>query len=277
MARLAATGANLSSIDAIITMSTPHSQPPVAMEAAMQTVYNKINTPIAHKSDEKRPLLISICGGQSDGQIVSDACALPDSVITPDDGFAVFTTSIPGVWTGVEHQAMVWCHQVRWRVARALLDMSRQPSRGAKLEVATKWLLGPTHLNTLPSNAHDLETYKLDTDGLNKAIIVHFPGTTEDTIAEPPLSVRYCRADGFCEAAQPEVHVIPWLSDNGRPFPSAGEGSHPEEAAFVIDLNSAFVPAAWVELTAPRGATIITGLHGSVSPRGAWGESYNLL
>ncbi|ORX38892.1 GPI inositol-deacylase PGAP1-like protein, partial [Kockovaella imperatae] len=102
-------------VDVIFTMSTPHLYPPVALEWSMESIYNTINSQSHHGSG---PVLLSICGGVSDTQIVSDACSLTHDLVGKDGGFAVFTTGIPGAWTGVDHQAMVWCHQVRWRVAR---------------------------------------------------------------------------------------------------------------------------------------------------------------
>lgn len=273
VARLAATMADLGTIDAIITMSTPHSQPPVALQAGMQSLYGKINVARAATQTQDRlgPLLVSICGGQSDTQIISDSCALPGSLISPDDGFAVFTTGMPGVWTGVEHQAMVWCHQVRWRVARALLDMSTGSSRKAKLDSARHWLLGPSSLHASTA-LPDLEAYKLDIQSANRSIIVQIPGASEATQADP-IQVQYCRDDRTCVGQKVSVEVIPWLFDASKPFPSSGEGSKPEESAFVLDLEQGLEGFTYIEVMAPRGAIISAGAHDQVRVKGSrWGE-----
>lgn len=275
VARLAVAVSNSTSVDAIITMSTPHSQPPVAMASAMQSLYSRINAGAIPHQDG--PLLISICGGQSDTQIVSDACALSTSIIGEEDGFGVFTTSIPGVWTGVEHQAMVWCHQVRWRVARALLDMAGQDTRQSKLKEAKVWLLDTPHLVEGPSSTQELETHKIDIATYNKSVLVHVPGSSESSIAKPPMVVQYCLSTGDCIQQSPEVQTIPWLSDSIKPFPNPGEGSRPEESAFVVDIDSSQGQAAWTELSVPSGAKITTGHRLQETQQGAgWGEYPNV-
>ncbi|KAJ9105254.1 hypothetical protein QFC21_001620 [Naganishia friedmannii] len=143
VARHAVTRLKDPSVSAIITMSTPHLIPPVTFERGMQDVYDHMDAfwkagQLARSSKKGHPLpvLVSICGGTADTQISSDSCALEPQTIeraaTPaspgnstDRGtFAVFTTGMEGIWTGVDHQAMVWCDQVRRMVATTLLDMS---------------------------------------------------------------------------------------------------------------------------------------------------------
>ncbi|KAJ9120760.1 hypothetical protein QFC22_002692 [Naganishia vaughanmartiniae] len=135
-------------VSTIITMSTPHLIPPVTFERGMQVVYDVIEAFwrsawldrqfVVDSSEEEHglPVLVSICGGSADTQISSDSCALeplkiehkstsPATVHSTDMGtFAVFTTGMEGIWTGVDHQAMVWCDQVRRTVATTLLDLS---------------------------------------------------------------------------------------------------------------------------------------------------------
>jgi hypothetical protein len=146
VARHAVTQRNDSSVSGIITMSTPHLVPPVTFERGMQELYDEIDAywktwsstetqPTAKISQSILPVLVSICGGTADTQISSDSCALTvdhawsDSTANRsnriDNGtFAVFTTGMEGIWTGVDHQAMVWCDQIRRTVATTLLDMS---------------------------------------------------------------------------------------------------------------------------------------------------------
>lgn len=147
VARHAVTRLTDSRVSAIITMSTPHLIPPVTFERGMQHVYDKIeefwrsawhDSQLVNPSENghEPPILVSICGGTADTQISSDGCALQPlkieegtmptiQVNSNDKGtFAVFTTGMEGIWTGVDHQAMVWCDQVRRTVATALLDMS---------------------------------------------------------------------------------------------------------------------------------------------------------
>jgi hypothetical protein len=140
VARHAVTRLGEATVSAIMTMSTPHLIPPVTFERGMQDIYNEIDafwqdTAGSDFPYSVPPVLISICGGTADTQISSDSCALQPIGVNSDPKtaqsdpvdngtFAVFTTGMEGIWTGVDHQAMVWCDQVRRVVATTLLDMS---------------------------------------------------------------------------------------------------------------------------------------------------------
>jgi pimeloyl-ACP methyl ester carboxylesterase len=110
-------------ISALITMSTPHTLPPARFDARIDEIYRRNAESLAN---DPTPV-VSICGGATDMMIPSESCILPD----PGDenpGSAiyrrtVFTSALEGAWTGVGHREMVWCHQVRWRVARAALEL----------------------------------------------------------------------------------------------------------------------------------------------------------
>jgi len=58
----------------------------------------------------------------------------------------MFTSGMVGTWTGVDHEAMVWCHQVRWRVARLLLELGGVARRGGgqreRMDASEDWILG---------------------------------------------------------------------------------------------------------------------------------------
>lgn len=134
----------LSSVPVIVTMSTPHLNPPVTLDDGFDRIYKATDRywDDLRPSNVTPPMLLSICGGSADTQIPSDSCGIAPS---GDSGsFAVFTSGIDVVWTPVEHQAIVWCDQVRWRVARMLLDMSKGASRESQTKVAREWLLGET-------------------------------------------------------------------------------------------------------------------------------------
>lgn len=147
----------LSAVPAIITMSSPHLNPPVNFDHGFHRIYSEIETYWnRHANDsETSPMLISICGGSADTQIASDTCSLSPRGDIKDDGyFAVFTSGIEMVWTSVEHQAIVWCDQVRWRVARLLLDMvgveqgTAKTLRDSRTKLARSWLLGERNLSS---------------------------------------------------------------------------------------------------------------------------------
>lgn len=118
------------SINTIITMSAPHARPAVTFDGQMVQLYDEINDywrdAYSQKWANNNPLwhvtLISIAGGNLDTIVPSDYASL-ESLVPATHGFTVFTTGIPEVWTGMDHQAILWCDQFRKVVSRALYDV----------------------------------------------------------------------------------------------------------------------------------------------------------
>lgn len=126
-------------ISAIITMSTPHGIPPARFDSRMNRIYEKALKEI---SDSQTPI-ISICGGVTDTMIPSEFCILPEPLQPKENtGYrrTVFSSALEGCWTGVGHREMVWCHQIRWRVARATLELGKAMDSPARGRVFDKWL-----------------------------------------------------------------------------------------------------------------------------------------
>ncbi|KAI6034884.1 PGAP1-like protein-domain-containing protein [Pisolithus orientalis] len=121
-------------ISALITMSTPHMLPPVRFDSRIEEIYAR-NSRILR--EDETPIL-SLCGGATDTLVLSESCVIPDSDQPPGGLYrrTVFTSALQGTWTGVGHLEMVWCHQVRWRVARAALELGGAVS--ARDTVATQ-------------------------------------------------------------------------------------------------------------------------------------------
>lgn len=119
-----------SSINTIITLSAPHARPPVSFDADMVAAYNDVNTfwrqSFSAASIEENPLsdmtLVSVAGGGLDTMIASEYSSLT-SLVPDTHGFTVFTSSIPNVWTGMDHLAIMWCNQFRKALVRALYDV----------------------------------------------------------------------------------------------------------------------------------------------------------
>jgi hypothetical protein len=154
------------SINTIITMAAPHALPPAPFDWEMQRIYNSVNgywrKAYAAKWANNNPLwhvtLISIAGGGLDNTVASDYTAT-SSIVPMTNGFTVYTSTVPGVWTGMDHQAILWCDQFRKVVARSLLEVIdvRRPaqtkSRAERMQVFQKlYLSGLENANqkTLP-------------------------------------------------------------------------------------------------------------------------------
>lgn len=122
-------------ISTIITMSTPHSLPPARLDKRIEDIYTAGWDALRN---ETTPVL-AICGGATDLLIPSETCSMEHS--SPAVGWrkTIFTTCMEGTWTGVGHREMVWCHQVRWRVARAALELGGARSEAEKGLILSRW------------------------------------------------------------------------------------------------------------------------------------------
>lgn len=118
------------SINTILTLAAPHARPPVSFDGDIVRLYKGVNDYWRHAYAQKwaidNPLwhvtLISIAGGGLDTVVSSDYASIA-SLVPETHGFTVFTSSMPHVWTGMDHLAITWCDQERKSVIRALYDV----------------------------------------------------------------------------------------------------------------------------------------------------------
>lgn len=141
-------------INTIVTMSAPHARPPVSFDGEIVKTYRRINNywrdAYSQKWANNNPLwhvtLISIAGGGLDTVVPSDYASL-ESLVPDTHGFTVFTSSVPNVWTGMDHQAILWCDQFRNVVVRSLYDIidvnrpAQTKPRADRMRSFKKWLL----------------------------------------------------------------------------------------------------------------------------------------
>lgn len=153
-------------ISAVITMSTPHTLPPARFDSRIDRIYAR-NQHILRT--DSTPIL-SLCGGATDVMIPSESCILPTVQNNTTESIfrrTVFTSALEGSWTGVGHLEMVWCHQVRWRVARAALELGESSSIRARVTALDRWMRVGNSLPTLtrvPQNdlsLADAASYKM--------------------------------------------------------------------------------------------------------------------
>lgn len=132
VARTALTRSNYqsNSVNTIITMSTPHARPPVSFDSDMVKIYHHVNEywrqAYSQKWASDNPLwhvtLVSIAGGGNDTVVPSDYASI-SSLVPDTHGFTVFTSTIPDVWTSMDHLAITWCDSFRKVVAKSLYDI----------------------------------------------------------------------------------------------------------------------------------------------------------
>jgi glycosylphosphatidylinositol deacylase len=261
VARLAS-AVDATKIDSIVTLSSPQLLLPVTFERDMDTIQETITRAAAMPHS---PPLLSICGGVSDTQVVSDACALTSEHLGNNSGFAVFTTAMPGVWTTVEHQAIVWCHQVRWRIARALLEMTR----GERIQVAKTWLVGDGRSEEEHLPEGNTYEFSASVTSLNMSLTIR--PAADSPADQPHAEVQWCGVID-CRPLRYTYTALPEPRDQRAPFPLPGEGTQPGELAYSLSLQ---VPAnhGRIVVRAAHAVDIRAGeyeahvVHGS-----SWGE-----
>lgn len=148
-------------ISAVITMSTPYTLPPARFDSKIDEIYAKVRRNLEKDSTP----ILSLCGGATDGMVPSESCILPSRY----DGShreTVFASAMEGAWTGVGHREMVWCHQVRWRVARAVLEFGSKTSTSERMEVLDTWIRDG---HKLPSGLQGYQESNSNLDRLDNA------------------------------------------------------------------------------------------------------------
>ena len=142
------------SVNTIITLSAPHARSPVSFDSQLVKTYANINEywRKAHSTrwGSDNPLwhvtLISIAGGGLDTIVPSDYTSLA-SLVPETHGFTVFTSTIPDVWTSMDHLAITWCNQLRKVLIRSLFDIMdasravQTRPRGERMRSFKKWFL----------------------------------------------------------------------------------------------------------------------------------------
>ncbi|KAF9782201.1 PGAP1-like protein-domain-containing protein [Thelephora terrestris] len=125
-------------ISAIITMSTPHTLPPARFDNRIEGIYSNNHQ---HLVADPTPI-VSICGGATDMMVPSESCILPQPSAQNVFRKTIFSSGMERCWTGIGHREMVWCHQARWQVARAALELSATvPSTPlARARILDTWL-----------------------------------------------------------------------------------------------------------------------------------------
>ncbi|CAN8266237.1 unnamed protein product [Cochlearia groenlandica] len=125
-----------SAVQTIITLSSPHQSPPLALQPSLGHYFAQVNqewrkgyevqtSPGGSYMSE--PLLtgvvvVSIAGGYNDYQVRSKLESL-DGIVPSSHGFMISSTSMKNVWLSMEHQAILWCNQLVVQVSHTLLSL----------------------------------------------------------------------------------------------------------------------------------------------------------
>ncbi|KAG9141981.1 hypothetical protein Leryth_009335 [Lithospermum erythrorhizon] len=125
-----------SAVETILTLSTPHQSPPLALQPSLGQFYARINqewrkgyevqTSRSGRYISDGPLsrvvVVSISGGYNDYQVRSKLESL-DGIVPPTHGFMITSSAMKNVWLSMEHQVILWCNQLVVQVSHTLLSL----------------------------------------------------------------------------------------------------------------------------------------------------------
>ncbi|GFP84961.1 GPI inositol-deacylase [Phtheirospermum japonicum] len=125
-----------SAVETVLTLSTPHQSPPVALQPSLGHYYAHVNEAWrkGYEVQTSRgghylsdPLLshvvvVSISGGYNDYQVRTKLESL-DGIVPPTHGFMISSTAMKNVWLSMEHQVILWCNQLVVQVSHTLLSL----------------------------------------------------------------------------------------------------------------------------------------------------------
>ncbi|RXW25456.1 hypothetical protein EST38_g427 [Candolleomyces aberdarensis] len=250
-------------ISAVITMSTPFTLPPARFDNNIDSIYANIARVLENNSTP----IVSLCGGATDMMIPSESCILPPNSRSLFRR-TVFSSALEGAWTGVGHREMVWCHQVRWRVARAALELAPFASEDKRVEVLDRWLRDGHTLPSLdmdsvkPLDEHEAEHaiilpvgQKLVVDGPKgtRAHLLPIPaarkrftllvsgGAVLSLAPEHHLpfsvAVYQCSGQFHCTPFRPDTLKLLPTPAPKKPFPVPHEGSDESEGVVLLEAQ----------------------------------------
>lgn len=153
-------------VNTIFTLASPHLVPPATFDGDIQKVYNRMNDfwRSNFASQDNNSLsdmtVLSIAGGKRDTMVPSDYISL-DSVVPASNGLSTFSNSVNRVWTGIDHDAMMWCHQLRRQIATALMNVIGRDVKG-RMEVFRKVFSGTQTLSDSVEEFNGVEAAALE-------------------------------------------------------------------------------------------------------------------
>ncbi|PON44025.1 GPI inositol-deacylase PGAP1-like [Parasponia andersonii] len=125
-----------SAVETVLTLSSPHQSPPLALQPSLGYYFARVNnewrkgyevqtTRAGHYASDpvlSHVVVISITGGYNDYQVRSKLESL-DGIVPPTHGLVISSTGMKNVWLSMEHQAILWCNQLVVQVSHTLLSL----------------------------------------------------------------------------------------------------------------------------------------------------------
>lgn len=125
-----------SAVETILTLSSPHQSPPLALQPSLGHYFARVNeewrkgyevqtNQAGHQVSGpalSKVVIVSITGGINDYQVRSKLESL-EGIVPSAHGFMITSTSMKNVWLSMEHQVILWCNQLVVQVSHTLLSL----------------------------------------------------------------------------------------------------------------------------------------------------------
>lgn len=198
----------------------------------------------------------------------------------------IFASALAGAWTGVGHREMVWCHQVRWRIARTALAIASAPSTIGRQDAIDTWLSdGRTppassrpsllkndtelvslrqHLALKSPRYTSTKTWLLPippTNDTHELVVFVSQGSIPPISPQNPIPLRatvsLCRGDGASSSAPSDeclsmvasAHKLIPNPAPGKSFPVPDEGSDESEGVVLFETDISASETGWAAVT----------------------------
>lgn len=118
------------SVNTIITLSSPHLRSPAPIDEISVRLYDRVNKFWRNYPSDTDITLVSVANGNLDKMVQSHLADI--SAISPHSNvISVFSSSIPDLWTSIDHDTVVWCNQVVKLITKTM-DQIADNSRPSK-------------------------------------------------------------------------------------------------------------------------------------------------
>lgn len=217
-----------SAVETVLTLSTPHQSPPLALQPSLGHYYTQVNNEWrkGYKARISRAgrylsgpslsnvVVVSISGGYNDYQVRSKLESL-DGIVPPTHGFMISSTGMKNVWLSMEHQVILWCNQLVVQVSHTLLSLvdkdHGRPFNDVRQRVAifTKMLHSgiPQNFNWLALSQSRMRSVKTSFEDGNGAHLPH--------IFSCPINVHW-NEDGLEKDLYIQTTAVTVLAMDGR-------------------------------------------------------------
>ncbi|XP_058114854.1 GPI inositol-deacylase isoform X2 [Magnolia sinica] len=220
-----------SAVETVLTLSSPHQSPPVALQPSLGHFFSRVNREWKKGYEVQRThtgrrvsgptlshvVVVSVSGGIRDYQVRSKLASL-DGIVPSSHGFMIGSTGMRNVWLSMEHQSILWCNQLVVQISHTLLSMidseTGQPylSTQKRLAVFSKMLR-----SGIPQNFYWMRQVQLPqvTGHVSNKNEKNVPGSELQSFSRCPRSVHWAE-DGLEKDLFIQGTTVTVLAMDGR-------------------------------------------------------------